>query len=90
MTKPEIIVNGNTIMVVMALSDVRKEEVKVYLRDDGHLTVKRGKRIVEMDSLGIVKLRSAKLVNGTLTFDNIDDKVKLIGLTYGLKFWKPG
>lgn len=49
--EPEIIVNGNTIMVVMALSDVRKEEVKVYLRDDGHLTVKRGKRIVEMDLL---------------------------------------
>lgn len=37
-----------------------------------------------------VKLRSAKLVNGTLTFDNIDDKFKLIGLTYELKFWKPG
>ncbi|AWR98578.1 Hsp20/alpha crystallin family protein [Metallosphaera hakonensis] len=65
--EPEIITNGNTIMVVMALSDVRKEDVKVFLRGDGHLTVRAGKRIVELNLPGTVKPRSAKLVNGTLT-----------------------
>ncbi|ABP95268.1 MULTISPECIES: hypothetical protein [Metallosphaera] len=66
--EPEVIVNGDVILVVMELSDAREDEVNARVERDELVIEVRGKEI-RVNLPGVAEMVSKRVVNDTLTIN---------------------